>query len=156
MTDTITMQRELLTLDAYLQLTGKSERTVRRWLADGRLAGAQQVEGGLWLIPSDAVPGAPGSGPTPSTGRSGQPGSAVAPAAPRAARAAAAPAAPTLSSLLDQQPGYLDIDTAARLLGVEPRDIRANRAAFEVPEWCGPRSIRVPQAVVRRIAGISA
>lgn len=45
----------MLTLAAYMAETGASERTVRRWLADGRLPGARMV-GRQWMIPADTMP----------------------------------------------------------------------------------------------------
>lgn len=144
--------QQLLTLDGYVRQTGKSERTVRRWLADGRLEGAHLDDAGMWVIPADAVPGAPGSaGPRPV-------GTAVAATStPRAAgRAPAVAAAPTLPALLDGATGYLDVDTAARLLGIPAAAIRRHRGDFDAVPYGPHGSLVVPQAAVRRVAGIGA
>lgn len=45
-----------LELGEYARHAGKSVRTVRRWLAEGRLPSADLVAG-RWLIPADAAPG---------------------------------------------------------------------------------------------------
>lgn len=50
--------RQWLTLDGYCRHVGRTERTVRRWLAKGQLPDAVLLDG-QWTIPADAVPGEP-------------------------------------------------------------------------------------------------
>lgn len=49
--------RPLLTITEAARAAGKDRRTVRRWLQEGRLAGANQVDG-RWLIPVEGLLGA--------------------------------------------------------------------------------------------------
>jgi len=49
--------RPLLTITEAAQAAGKDRRTVRRWLEDGRLDGAHQIDG-RWVIPVESLIGA--------------------------------------------------------------------------------------------------
>lgn len=134
----------MLTPTQYAEAHTLSIRTVRRYLAAGKLPGARQLAGSNeWVIPVDARP------------LQAQPAAVAVREQP--ARPAVAPDTTpvTLAGQLAAQPAFLSLDDAARLLGVKPADIRRNRDAFDVPAWCGARSILVPQATVRRIAGLS-
>lgn len=46
----------MCTPEQFAPLVGKSERTVRRWCAEGRIPGAVQDAAGDWRIPSNARP----------------------------------------------------------------------------------------------------
>jgi hypothetical protein len=154
-TDTPTEAFTLLAGDAYLTPAqyaaahGVTIRTVRRYLAADKLEGAKQLEGGEWMIPAEATPLEAASTAIASSSSSTDVERAGAHAGRRLVQHV------TLEQQLQQEPAYLDLETAARLLGVKPADIRRNREAFEVPVWCGPRSILVPQALVRSVAGIA-
>lgn len=132
--DPSTASLQLLTLQGYVDRTGKTERTVRRWLAAGDLPGARKDRGGQWMIPADAVytPGA---------------GAALALVEPE-------PEPVSLAGELDALPALLALVDASRLLGVTEYAIRRNREFFGAVRL-GPRgSLVVPASVVRELAGL--
>ncbi|WP_157372878.1 hypothetical protein [Agromyces sp. Root81] len=124
----------LLTLQGYVDATGKTERTVRRWLAAGELPGAE-LRDGAWMIPADAVRRVGGSAEVARIGGDSQVTAPV-----------------SLTSLLDEQPALLPLDVAARLLGTSEYSIKSNRDMFDVRRI--GRGLVVPQRVVRELAGL--
>lgn len=128
---------ELVNLSTYVSLAGSTERTVRKWLAAGRLPDAVKRDG-QWWIPADARPT--------------QSGAAL--AAVPAAELEPVPSRVTLSGALDHLPAYLTLEQASRLLGVTEYAIRAHRDHFQAVAL-GPRqSLVVPAFRVRQLAGI--
>jgi hypothetical protein len=103
----------MLDLDAYAAKHFISTRTVRRYLDADEIPGAQKV-GGKWAIPADAVR------VTRTT--------TVAKATP----AAATPPPATVTTILDAQPVFLDLDTAARLLGVTVHAVKSDPDYFHL------------------------
>lgn len=136
---------ELLTIAQYAELVGKSERTVWRWLP--HLEGAQQQPDGSWRIPSTARPQLPSRSSSSTS-------SAVERRTPAPAQQLEARPA-TIAAQLEQQPAYLDVDTAARLLGIPAGAIRRNRDRFGAEPFGAHGALVVPAGTVRRIAGLA-
>ncbi|WP_332065028.1 hypothetical protein [Agromyces sp. CCNWLW203] len=127
---------QMLTLEGYIAHSGKTERTVRRWLADDELPGAKKRPDGAWMIPADAVRTIGHAGrDVVSIGGDSQVTAPV-----------------SLTSLLDEQPALLPLDVAARLLGTSEYSIKSNRDMFDVRRI--GRGLVVPQRVVRELAGL--
>lgn len=125
----------LLTLGEYAARHDKSTRTVQRWLEAGALPGAQLVDG-RWRIPADVLPMTEGAG-TVATSRAPSP----------------TPLA-TLAGALDVRPAYLDVPTAAELLGISAYAVHARIERYR-GERCGDNGAwMIPAAVVREIAGL--
>lgn len=139
----------------WAELHGVSLRSARRYLSNDALRGAEKRQG-AWYIPAETTPPTPGSHTRPAGTELAHQGPAAAPA-PRQARAGAEP---TLEGSLATQPAYLDLETAARLLGVEPGVITRNPELFgaqrlgERAANRGRRAWLVPQATVRTTAGL--
>lgn len=125
-----------------LGLAGGGERTVRTWLADGRLHGARQMHG-VWMIPANEEPAEP---PTTSE----------LVAAPAAAVQHVPQAGGSLEAELAIAPAFLELELASRLLGVGVGAIRRHRDYFELVPFGPNGSLVMPAAVVRRVAGIGA
>jgi len=110
-----------------------SFKTVNNWLRAGRLPGARKDDRGVWRIPVDAEPTAAAELAT------------IPPATP-------APAV-TVAGVLETMPAYLDVPTAARLLGISEHAVRTRRERYRL-EPVGERGrLMVPQAVVREVLG---
>jgi hypothetical protein len=112
-------------------------RTVQRYLPLGRIEGAVQGEDGRWRIPADAR--------------------VLDASATTVVRQAASEVIPPaadvrLASVLDTLPALLDVATAARLLGISPYTVRQHADELGALRW--GRSLRIPQATIRRLAGI--
>ena len=142
MTDTTT----LLTSSQYREATGLAERTLKRYLADGKIPGAIKDADGRWRIPAEAVPPTVGQ-PTARTEASAEL------VAHRQARRELE-AQPTLMDVLARAAAYVDLETASRLLGVTEHAIRHNPEAFETQRWGERGSIVVPLRVIRQAAGL--
>ncbi len=65
-------------------------------------------------------------------------------------------ARPTLEDVLARASAYVPLDEASQLLGVPPFVIRKDPQAFDALVYGGKghRTILVPQATIRRVAGI--
>jgi hypothetical protein len=127
---------QTLTIGAYAERHGKSYRTVQRWLEQGLLPGAERTRAG-WTIPADVLP-------------------LPAEAAPAAAIATTAQSRKvfTLGEYLDRQPAYLDVDTAAQLLGITAYAVRQHAERY-AGEHVGPNgALMIPQSAVRQVAGL--
>ena len=131
----------LLPVTQYAAHHNKTDRTVRRWLKDDLLPGAV-LQDGKWMIPADVLP-MPTSQPTGIV------------ATTRAPDPAAAPPS-TLAGALDTLPAYLDVETAAQLLGIKARTVARN-----AQRWGGERvggengqAWMIPAAAVRKVAGL--
>lgn len=145
----------MLTVAQWAERHGVEPRSARRYVQKDKLPGAV-MEDGRWLIPADAEVQARPQGQvarrTPTT-----------PAARQAtAHAHTAPAAAgTLQGLLDQEPAYLDLATAARLMGLDAQVLVRHRERYGVERLgaLDPKTRRrawlVPQATVRAIAGLA-
>ena len=149
----------MLTVAQYAEHRGKTIRTVRRWLADPQLVealGAVQLEDRTWMIPADAEPtveqrAAVVGLPTSAVARNTQQ-----PTSRDVSRVSRPTTPATLEQLLQLEPAYLDLETASRLLGVPVRAIRRNREAFGAVPYGDRGRLVVPQAIVRRVAGVQA
>jgi hypothetical protein len=132
---------EMMTRAQYAAHHGKSDRTVQRWLERQLLPGATLTREG-WRIPADVLPmledPAPRSVATTSRAQASHPTLA------------------TLAGALDVLPAYLDVPTAANLLGLNERTVLRN-----APRWDGEkiggesgRAWMIPAAAVRKVAGL--
>lgn len=118
---------------------GCSLRSVKRWVAAGEIPGAV-LEAGRRLIPADATRQETLTA-TPArevTHRASHPHGPTVPV--------------TLTDALAQSTAFLDIETAARFLGISAHAVMADKARFNL-ERRG-RSYVMPAAVVRDIAGL--
>ena len=112
----------------YAELHHAGERTVRTWLADGRLHSAVK-HGNVWMIdPNDE------------------------PAEPQAVQHV--PHGATLDAELASSPAFLELEQASRLLGIGVAAIRRHRDYFELVPFGPNGSLVMPAAVVRRVAGV--
>lgn len=137
---------DMLTSAQYAAHTGLTPRTLKRALQLGQIPGAVKNRLGQWMIPQDAqrsVETRPRNTP---------------PTAPRTAvEAVTIPPRPvTLGDRLDAATAYLDAEDAATLMGIPVHVIRKDPQAFDALVYGskGHRKIAVPQATVRRVAGI--
>jgi len=131
---------EMMTRAQYAAHHGKSDRTVQRWLERDLLPGATLTREG-WRIPADVLP-IFDEAPTRTVATT--------------SRVTGAPPATTLAGALDVLPAYLDVPTAANLLGLNERTVLRN-----APRWDGEkiggesgRAWMIPAAAVRKVAGL--
>ncbi|GIG21759.1 hypothetical protein Cch01nite_24830 [Cellulomonas chitinilytica] len=129
-----------LTPAAYAEHVGASERSVRRWLADGELPAAELVAR-RWEIPADAVRVQRLPEAVADVSRD-----AVAPRAPRPAT--------TLVGALETLPIYVDVDTAAQLLGISPYAVRRHADELGGRRWGLNGALVIPQSALRELAGL--
>lgn len=127
----------MLGVKPYAERNGFGERTVRTWLAQGKLTRARKLNG-VWMIPADDRP-------------------VDEPAGELALRAVqhVPQTGGTLEAELASSPAFLELEAAARLLGIPVSAIRRSRAYFELVPFGPNGSLVMPAAVVRRIAGIA-
>jgi hypothetical protein len=119
-----------LGVSQYAKARGKSERQVRRWLADDALPGAYKDREGQWRIPATAL-----------ERRDGDSGALV----PRGAPQTALTAPVTAPDPLDALGHLVALDVAAQRLGTTVGGVRrmADDGLVQVGPW-GPRgSLRV-------------
>lgn len=140
------MTDALLTTAQYREATGLAERTLKRYLADGKIPGASKDAEGRWRIPATAMP--PVTGPAPV--RTELSAELV---AHRAARRELE-AQPTLADVLARASAYVDLEQAARLLGVTEYAIRHNPDRFGVERFGPNGSMVVPLRIIREVAGL--
>jgi hypothetical protein len=155
----------MLSLDQYADAVGASTRTVMRWLKAGEVPGAMKNDQGAWEIPASArkTPGIGGGGrqevpeygATVSVHPSRLPqqtaGSALTllPELPEPE-----PEEPMLLEELDDMPAFLTVAQASRFLGIPQAQIVSNAERFKAEPIGTQGSLRVPQKVVRRLAGL--
>lgn len=152
----------MLTLQQYAEAKEVDQRTVKRWLSAGELPGAiKDEDSGKWSIPADARrTKGHGLRATPVPDR------ATAEVTELVVHRHLTPSgvvpfdgAPTPTPLLDRLqdlPAYLTVAQAAEFLGVPRAQIAAHPETFDAVPVGVAGSLRVPQATVRRIAGIAA
>lgn len=148
----------MLSLSQYATAHGISTRTVKRWLADEQLPGAEKdAFTGEWQIPAHATRQLrPRSDEQPATPR--EPGSAVATHL-FGGRGEIQPMPqlqqlePSLRDDLDDESAFLTIDEASRYLGIPQAQILRNADRFGLERVGTNGSYRLPQRVVREIAG---
>lgn len=140
-----------MTVRSFAALHDVDERTVQRWLRDGKLAGAVKTNKG-WVIPEDAAAPVPGQ-PAPPASHAG---GTVA----RTSSAVTTPAVPALpqggglSAYLETLPAFVDLATAVSVLGITEQAIRRNADELGAKPW-GPRgTLVVPVRAVRDAAGL--
>jgi hypothetical protein len=139
----------------YAAARGLRFRDVQDWVKNGYIPGAvQNPRNGFWSIPEHApVLDAPQPGWV-------VPERAAAGSGTVAVRQATSEVAPPMSDVrladrLDTLPAYVDVPTAARLLGITPHAVRSNAVELEGRKWGEGGAWVIPQAVIRRRAGIS-
>ncbi len=167
----------MMSLDQYADHVGASTRTVMRWLKAGEVPGAQKNEQGAWEIPSSARKTT--GGPRPQQERAQVPpyGATVTPHPSRIGEqyvgevGALVPQQygqgltivpdpeplvdePLLLEELDDLPAFLTVAQASRFLGIPQAQIVANAGRFEAEPIGTQGSLRVPQRVVRSLAGM--
>lgn len=130
MTLTPDIPSPLLTLEGYARATGKTERTIRRWLAADELPGAFQDDQGRWSIPADAE----------RTVTSGE-----------VVTMTRQVTTPDIGP--DAMPSFLTIEQAAQLLGISSYAIATHREYFDVVPFGANGSFVVPLATIKRIRG---
>jgi hypothetical protein len=156
--------QRLATATEYADRHGKSHRTVKRWIQEGRFAGvASQDPSGRWLLPLDAMPGDPAPEPAPQSehfplGVAYSPAGTevmTTPPAPgsSALTYATAPAAPALDELRVST-AYVDVPTAARLLGIPESAVRRNADRFDGERLGAHGALVIPAATIRKVAGL--
>ena len=137
-----------VTTNQYREATGLAERTLKRYLAQGKIPGALKDDDGRWRIPADAEP--PVVGETPPAQASEAQALIL---AQRAARRELE-AQPTLADVIAREPAFVPLETAARLLGITAHAIRSNPQAFETQRWGERGSLVVPLRIIRQAAGL--
>jgi len=144
-----------LSLSQYATAHNVSTRTVKRWLADEELPGAEKDQfTNEWRIPAHATrtlrPRT--EEPRPPAGTAVDqhlfPGRSQIQAVPELAGLE-----PSLRDDLDDEPAYLTIDEASRYLGIPQAQILKDPEKFELDRVGTNGSYRLPQRVVRKIAG---
>jgi len=125
----------------YAELHHAGERTVRTWLADGRLHSAVK-HGNVWMIDPNDEPAEPQAGA----------GLELVPQLPQAVQHV--PHGATLDAELASSPAFLELEQASRLLGIGVAAIRRHRDYFELVPFGPNGSLVMPAAVVRRVAGV--
>lgn len=144
-----------LSLSQYATAHNVSTRTVKRWLADDELPGAEKDPfTNEWRIPAHATrqlkPRT--EEPRPPTGTAVEQhifhGRSQIQPVPELAGLE-----PSLRDDLDDETAYLSIDEASRYLGIPQAQIRQNAERFQLEPVGTNGSMRVPQRVVREIAG---
>ena len=138
-----------MTVRTFAQLCDVDERTVQRWLRDGRLPGAVKTNRG-WVIPSTTVmpPGFGGTPPPPPPSGPASASALVAPVQPAAVQGG------SLSEALATLPAFLPLEVAALLLGIPESGIRRNAEALGAVPYGQRGRLVVPARTVREIAGL--
>lgn len=133
-----------VTAARYAEISGVSDRTVKRWLADEELPGAYQDERGRWMIPADATR-------TPRPADIVQLDRPMSPHAGHPSRGELAIA--DVGPLLDTLPSFLTLDQASGILGVSRHAIATHRDYFDVVPFGPNGSLVIPLATIKRIRG---
>lgn len=129
----------MLGVKQYAEHVGAGERTVRTWLADGKLTGARKLNG-VWMIPADDRPVESASAGELAT-------------LPQAVRHL--PQVPAgLGAELAGAPAFLELELAAHLLGIPVSAVRRHREYFELVPFGERGRLVMPAARVRTIAGL--
>jgi len=150
-------------IETYAGIVGATDRTVRRWLGNGEVPGAQRDTTGKWEIPASAVRRAK----SPEEVRAYREAEAAGinaaehseigvPALyPGTELTLAGPVTePSLVQALDDETGFLSIADASHYLGIPQAQILANPERFDLAPVGVNGSMRVPQRIIRRIMGI--
>ena len=150
-------------IETYAGIVGATDRTVRRWLGNGEVPGAQRDITGKWEIPAGSVRRAK----TPDEVRAFREGETglvnaaehsevgVPATYPSTEMTLSGPVTePTLVQSLDDETGYLSISDASHYLGIPQAQILANAERFDLAPVGVNGSMRVPQRIIRRVRGI--
>ena len=150
-----------LSITEYAIAKGVSTRSIKRWLSDGELPGAEKDPfSGQWKIPANAVrqmsaTSAEVAKPVNHSELLGQLGVAM-PAGAEVVpwQTMPEPTPPTMRERLDDETGYLTIADAAAYLGIPQAQILGQPEKFGVEKVGTNGSARVPQRIIRRIMGV--
>jgi hypothetical protein len=134
----------MVSIDAFAEQHSVSTRTVRRWLADGRIAGALQV-GNKWALPADAIVSETLPGVMDTVKDTSSPAGAVA--------RAQQPAQLTVAGILAPLPVMIPLDVAARVLGISEYAIRQHADYFELQRMGEHGSYVMPKRRLRELEG---
>lgn len=151
----------MLSLTEYAAEQDMSTRQIKRWLAAGQLPSAvKDPATGEWRIPAGAARvfnAAPAAQTQPQdhsqaalqlvTALGAQQGELVPWQEPRESEE------PSRREQLDDEPGFLDLPTAARYLGIPQAQILKDPKRFGIEARGVSGAPRVPQRIVRRIMG---
>jgi hypothetical protein len=135
----------MLGVKDYAARHNAGERTVRTWLADGRLHGARKLNG-VWMIPADERPADPlqaYAGDEIAVQLLGEHAVQHVPHVPAG-----------LVAELAEAPVFLPLELAAHLLGISEHAIRRHRDYFELVPFGPNGSLVMPARVVRTVAGL--
>ncbi len=160
-TEALPPQDDRVGINEYAAANNVSTRTVKRWLADNELPGAEKDPfTGAWRIPLHAVRqlrALPADHTQPQTHSEVGPagGQLIELMQRQGGMMLQQPSQlePSLREDLDDEPGYLTLAAASRYLGIPQAQILANAEKFGVEHVGTNGSARVPQRIVRRIAG---
>lgn len=150
-------------IETYAGIVGTTDRTVRRWLGNGEVPGAQRDITGKWEIPASAVRRAKTPEEVRAFREQGEAGVSTVehsevgvPALyPGTELTLAGPVAePSLVQALDDETGFLSIADASHYLGIPQAQILANPERFDLAPVGVNGSMRVPQRIIRRVMGI--
>lgn len=148
----------LIPLAQYCAARGVSDRTVKRWLADGEIAGARKDESGRWLVPADADRTIPVRlGPDPLAEWGGN--APTPPLAPEVTGSDSAlvtiEARPRISELVEHLTGYVPLSIAAEALGIRESAIRRHRDryALEAVGGANGQELMMTRAKLKEILG---
>ena len=125
-----------VTAAQYADRVSKTERTIKRWLADDELPGAYQDERGRWMIPAEAERRTRAGDVVPMTRPMTRPTT-------------------DLVEKIDTLPSFLTIDQAAQVLGISRHAILTPRGReyFDVVPFGPNGSHVVPLATIKKIRG---
>ncbi|MGY4645878.1 hypothetical protein [Cellulomonas sp. URHB0016] len=138
----IEVMTTMLSKEKYSEKTGIAPRTLDRYLPEGRIEGAVKDSRGAWRIPADARL-------LPST------------AVVRQAEPDVVPPPPDvrLADAIATLPAFVNVVTAARLLGIPADVVRENAVELDGRQWGRrlsdhERAWVIPLATIRRLAGL--
>jgi hypothetical protein len=141
----------LVSIDDFAATRKVSTKTVRRWLADGRIQGATKL-GNKWSLPANAVvqdtlPGVMSAPDVHPWAPSQQPVSR------EVVTYQAPPAPPTVADVLAAAPVMVPLETAARVLGVSEYALRRNAEFFQLERMGDHGAYVMPKARIRQLEG---
>ncbi len=139
-----------LSINEYGERHNVHHRTVRRWLADGKLPGATKDPfTGAWRIPADAQPVQMSTDVAPLQMTGGEQGMVL----PQGWSMAPEEQVPTRLDELADEPAFLTVADAAQYLGIPQAQILANPELFEVMHVGVSGAPRVPKRTVYAFEG---
>lgn len=138
------MSNAMISIDQFAELHKASTRTVRRWLADGRIPGAV-MDGKKWMLPAEAIvqDTLPGVMVARDSGRD----VAV------QQRGHGNDTSMTVAGVLAPLPVMVTLDVASRVLGISEYAIRQHAEYFELQRMGERGAYVMPKARIRELEG---